>query len=286
MAFFVKAPFILLLAVVLSVGWLGWTWRRQWPALLCTRACSPATGRLLPPASHLRAAHQRHHPAQPAGRGARGEVRLDAAVQLTGPDVAGRALAVAPDRRGLRGRRDTARAGLGRARRRGGRVAVSVFFRRRAWLAWLVLFAYFALADVVPVMNRPDPAARAGPERGRARYVSSTATVVAIAIGLAFIPLTGEERPWLRVWPRLRFAWLPLAAAVALGSVWSVAAYAACRSARTSRATSRPAGWRSTAPRTARSCWTLTCPPRWSTRSSSTTTRWPRRCSARSRRTR
>jgi len=36
--------------------------------------------------------------------------------------------------------------------------------------------------------------------------VSSTATVVAIAIGLAFIPLAGEERPWLRAWPRLRFA--------------------------------------------------------------------------------
>jgi hypothetical protein len=49
---------------------------------------------------------------------------------------------------------------------------------------------------------------------------------VAIVIGLAFIPLLGEDRAWLRPPPRLRHAWIPLGAIVAVGSVWSVAAYA------------------------------------------------------------
>ncbi|MEV0591320.1 hypothetical protein [Nonomuraea cavernae] len=106
-------------------------------------------------------------------------------------------------------------------------VTVSVLYRRRAWLAWAALFAYFVLADVVPVMiGRIE---ELGPDLGGSelRYVSPTATVLAIVLGLAFIPLRDEERPWRRpAAPRLRYAWVPLGVAFAAGSVWSVTAYA------------------------------------------------------------
>ena len=105
-------------------------------------------------------------------------------------------------------------------------VAYSVVTRRRAWLAWLVLLGYFALADVVPVMI--GRIQQLGPDLSGAelRYISSTSVVVAIVIGLAFIPLLGEDHAWLRPLPRLRHAWIPLGVVVALGSLWSVTAYA------------------------------------------------------------
>ncbi|HEX4815637.1 MAG TPA: hypothetical protein VFV66_23080 [Nonomuraea sp.] len=105
-------------------------------------------------------------------------------------------------------------------------VTVSVVWRRRAWLAWLTLLGYFLLADVVPIMlGRVEVL---GPDLSgfELRYVSSTAVVVALVIGLAFIPVRGEERPWRRPAVRWRWAWVPLAAAVTASSVWSVAAYA------------------------------------------------------------
>ncbi|NJP89279.1 hypothetical protein HCN51_07435 [Nonomuraea sp. FMUSA5-5] len=105
-------------------------------------------------------------------------------------------------------------------------VAVSVRWRRRAWLAWSTLLGYFLLADVVPVLLGRIELLGPGILGYELRYLAATATVVAIVLGLAFIPLDGEEHPWLRPRTRLRWAWAPLAAAVTAGSVWSVAAYA------------------------------------------------------------
>jgi hypothetical protein len=105
-------------------------------------------------------------------------------------------------------------------------VTVSVRWRRRAWLAWLVLLGYFLLADVVPVLLGRIELLGPAVLGFELRYLAATATVVALVLGLAFIPLDGEERPWLRPRTRLRWAWAPLAAAVTAGSVWSVAAYA------------------------------------------------------------
>ncbi|MFG1957275.1 hypothetical protein [Nonomuraea sp. NPDC049028] len=227
MAFFVKAPFILLLAVALSMGWLGWSRRRQWPALLLYAGLLAGYAavffrQLL---TSVQLTNDTIQPSLPdAGLAAKFAWTLLSSslvpTSLGGPwqwRPIGEDYAMAGTPPSL------VWAGLGVAV---VVLAVSVLFRRRAWLAWLVLLAYFALADVVPVMI--GRIQQLGPDLSGAelRYVSSTATVVAIAIGLAFIPLAGEERPWLRAWPRLRFAWLPLAAAVALGSVWSVAAYA------------------------------------------------------------
>nr|SBO92522.1 hypothetical protein BN4615_P2036 [Nonomuraea gerenzanensis] len=105
-------------------------------------------------------------------------------------------------------------------------VAVTVRWRRRAWLAWLTLLGYFLLADVVPVLLGRIELLGPGILGYELRYLAATATVVAIVLGLACIPLVGEEQPWLRPRTRLRWAWVPLAAAVTAGSVWSVAAYA------------------------------------------------------------
>ncbi|WP_431898829.1 hypothetical protein [Nonomuraea sp. bgisy101] len=106
-------------------------------------------------------------------------------------------------------------------------VLFSAFYRRRAWLAWLTLLAYVALADVVPVMI--GRIQQMGPDLGgfELRYVASSACVLAIVIGLAFVPLAGEERPWRRRPPTLaKVAAAALACAFVAGSVWSVAAYA------------------------------------------------------------
>ncbi|WP_113702832.1 hypothetical protein [Nonomuraea lactucae] len=227
MAFFVKAPFILLLAFVLTVGWFPRARRlpawilyagviavyaviffRQFftsvqltndtvrpalpdPVVALSFAWKLLSAALVPAAL---GGPWRWHP-----------ITEDYAIAAVPPAAAWAALGVAVVA-----------------------VAVSVIYRRRAWLAWLTLLAYFALADVVPVMI--GRVVQLGPDLGGSelRYVSPTAVVLAVAIGLAFIPLRGEERPWLRGRPRLtglRHAWIPLAAGVAAGSVWSVAAY-------------------------------------------------------------
>ncbi|MFC5826920.1 hypothetical protein [Nonomuraea insulae] len=105
-------------------------------------------------------------------------------------------------------------------------VAVSVLYRRRAWLAWSMLLGYFLLADVVPVLLGRIDLLGPGVLGYELRYLAATATVVAIVAGLAFIPLDGEERPWLRSRSPLRWAWTPLAAVVAAGSLFSATAYA------------------------------------------------------------
>lgn len=224
MAFFVKAPFILLLALVLSVGWLGW--RGQWRAWLLYAGVLAVYAavffrQLL---TSVQLTNDTIQPTLPdAGLAARfAWTLLSSSLVPTSLGGPWQWLPIGEDYATAATPPVAVWAGLGVAV---VVLAVSVLFRRRAWLAWLVLLGYFTLADVVPVMI--GRIQQLGPDLSGAelRYVSSTAMVVAIAIGLAFIPLAGEERPWLRVWPRLRFAWLPLTAAFALGSVWSVTAY-------------------------------------------------------------
>ncbi|KAB8197533.1 hypothetical protein FH608_002990 [Nonomuraea phyllanthi] len=225
MVFFVKAPFIPVLAFVLTVGWLGG--RRLWRAWLLY------LGVLVPYAvvffrqlfTSVQLTNDTFHAELPAA----GVAVKAAWTLLTGslvPTSLGGpwrwqsigedyALAATPP---VLGWASVAVAAVA--------VTVSVMWRRRAWLAWLTLLGYFLLADVAPIMlGRVETL---GPDLSgfELRYVSSTAVVVALAIGLAFIPVQGEEQPWRRPSTRLRWAWAPVAAAFAAGSVWSVAAYA------------------------------------------------------------
>ncbi|MEV4107578.1 hypothetical protein [Nonomuraea sp. NPDC049695] len=225
MVFFVKAPFILVLAFVLTLGWLGGL--RLWRGWLLY------LGVLIPYAvlffrqlfTSVQLTNDTFRPMLPSAEVAAKSawtlltgslvptslggpwrwqpIGEDYALAATPPALVWASLAVA-----------------------GVAVGVSVIWRRRAWLAWLTLLGYFLLADVVPIMlGRVE---LLGPDLSgfELRYVSSTATVVALVIGLAFIPVQGEERPWRRPALRLRWAWTPVAAVFAAGSVWSVAAYA------------------------------------------------------------
>ncbi|MEU6712886.1 DUF2628 domain-containing protein [Nonomuraea sp. NPDC046802] len=225
MVFFVKAPFVPVLAFVLTLGWLGG--RRLWRAWLLY------LGVLVPYAvvffrqlfTSVQLTNETFHPALPSAEVAAKSawtlltgslvptslggpwrwqpIGEDYALAATPPALIWVSLAVAV-----------------------AAVTVSVIWRRRAWLAWLTLLGYFLLADVVPIMlGRVE---LLGPDLSgfELRYISSTAVVVALVIGLAFIPVADEQQPWRRPAHRLRWVWVPLAAVFAAGSVWSVAAYA------------------------------------------------------------
>ncbi|MEV1169778.1 hypothetical protein [Nonomuraea sp. NPDC049784] len=226
--FFVKAAFIPVLLFVVTVCWLTpGRWRVHWRAWAPYAAILAAYSwlfltRLYSSVQLTDATQTPHLP----GAGVAGELAWVLATRGLVPTALGGpwqwkpigddyAMAATPE--------PLAWATLGVA---SVVIAVSVLYRRRAWPAWLMLLGYFLLADVVPVLlGRIE---QLGPRvlGYELRYLAATAMVLAIVVGLAFIPLQGEERPWLRPRLRLRWAWVPLAAAVTAGSVWSVAAYA------------------------------------------------------------
>ncbi|MGW4791282.1 hypothetical protein ACWEPC_02550 [Nonomuraea sp. NPDC004297] len=225
MVFFVKAPFIPVLAFVLTLGWLGG--RRLWRAWLLY------LGVLVPYAAvffsqlltSVQLTNETFHADLPSA-----EVAARSAWTLLTGSLVPAALG-GPWRWQAIGVDYALAATPVALMWVSGLVAlaavtVSVLWRRRAWLAWLTLLGYFLLADVVPIMlGRVE---LLGPDLSgfELRYVSSTAVLVALVIGLAFIPVRDERRPWLRPAHRLRWSWTPVALAVAAGSVWSVAAYA------------------------------------------------------------
>jgi hypothetical protein len=74
-------------------------------------------------------------------------------------------------------------------------VIVSCWYRSRAWRAWAILFAWFVVADIVPVaIGRLGPAGGAVTYLAglQARYVTDAAAVFVLCLGLAFLPLAGE----------------------------------------------------------------------------------------------
>jgi hypothetical protein len=72
-------------------------------------------------------------------------------------------------------------------------VVVSCVCRPRAWRAWTILLGWIIVADIVPVvLGRlgTQPATLLGVQT---RYLTDATPVLALCIGLAFLPLTGEE---------------------------------------------------------------------------------------------
>jgi len=108
-------------------------------------------------------------------------------------------------------------------------VAASVRYRRNAWRAWVLLFAFVVLFDYAPVAIGRLYAW--GPGLGfETRYVADAAPLLALCLGLAFIPLAGEREPWRR--PPPAGAVVPAATGVLVGaflvgSVLSVSAFRA-----------------------------------------------------------
>ncbi|NUW30041.1 hypothetical protein HTZ77_01140 [Nonomuraea sp. SMC257] len=235
MVFFVKAPFILVLAFVLTIGWFPGARRRAGAWLLHLAVVAGyAVVFFRQLFTSVQLTNDTVRPAFPdPGVAASFAWKLLSAALVPGalggpwqwyPISEDYAIAAAPQA--------LAWAALGVAVLA---VGVSLWYRRRAWLAWLTLLGYFVLADVVPVMI--GRIVQLGPDLGgqELRYVSSTAMLLAVVIGLAYIPVLGERAPWRRPapgprrlpWVRaaLRYAWVPVAAAFFAGSVWTAVAY-------------------------------------------------------------
>ncbi|MFF5209423.1 hypothetical protein [Streptosporangium sp. NPDC000396] len=78
-------------------------------------------------------------------------------------------------------------------------VAITVFHRRRALRAWIILGGYLVFADAVPtVIARGGFVALVGAET---RYVADAVVVLALCLGLALLPVTGETDAYRRPLP-------------------------------------------------------------------------------------
>jgi hypothetical protein len=106
-------------------------------------------------------------------------------------------------------------------------VIASLWYRARAWRAWLILLGWILIVDAVPVIL--GRLALFGPQiYTETVYVSDAAPVLAICVAIAFLPLRGEERPYRAVRPRAvpRALILGTVSAVFLAGVaWSATTY-------------------------------------------------------------
>jgi hypothetical protein len=111
-------------------------------------------------------------------------------------------------------------------------IIASLWYRRRAWPAWIILLGWLVVVDIVPVvLGRL--AVFGIPLATQTAYVADAAPVLAICLAVAFLPLRGEEHAYrtappgvwaARGWPRRVVAGAMTAAFVA-SSVWSAVAY-------------------------------------------------------------
>src|SRR5215470_1425776 len=113
-------------------------------------------------------------------------------------------------------------------------IGASMWFRRTAWRAWVILASWIVVADLFPIVvgrvnNYPlDLLA------SETRYVADAVPVLALCIGLAFWPLTEQAVPASARVPAhaadnrgqlLQYAAGGLAALFLFGSLWTVQAY-------------------------------------------------------------
>jgi hypothetical protein len=115
-------------------------------------------------------------------------------------------------------------------------IVASVAIRPIAWRAWAILAGWIVLADMVPVLLGRLEHGLAGLLGLETRYLADAACVLAICIGLAFLPVTGVKeatpqvglRRRLRAGARqLRYAAAGLVGVFVVGSIQSVHAYEA-----------------------------------------------------------
>lgn len=113
-------------------------------------------------------------------------------------------------------------------------VAVSIVLRGRSWRAWAILAGWLVLADMIPVLLGRLQDGLAGLFGLETRYLADAACVLAICVGLAFLPVAGtsqgaEAGPGRRrlpvTGPQLRYAAAGLVGIFVFGSILSVQAY-------------------------------------------------------------
>ncbi|HEV2240339.1 MAG TPA: hypothetical protein VGR98_04790, partial [Streptosporangiaceae bacterium] len=110
-------------------------------------------------------------------------------------------------------------------------VASSIWSRKRALRAWVILAAWVAAADIAPVLV--GRISELGPQLTglETRYVADATPVLAICLGLAFWPVAGRSdeagRRWAVAYPGQlgRTVAAGLVGAFVIGSVWSAQAF-------------------------------------------------------------
>jgi hypothetical protein len=111
-------------------------------------------------------------------------------------------------------------------------VVASCVYRVRAWRAWAILLSWIAAADVVPVVIGRLGALSPGLLGLQTRYVTDAAAVLALCVGLAFLPLAGEPGGYRFTVPATgagrvaRGIMAAVLAAFLAGSFWSAQALA------------------------------------------------------------
>ncbi len=107
-------------------------------------------------------------------------------------------------------------------------VGASLWYRRHALRAWLILAGWLLLADFGPVaISRLTelPASLLGADT---HYLADSAPVLAVCVGLAFWPVIGEHDPYRARPPRsvpVAVTAFVLTGAFLLGSIWSGVSY-------------------------------------------------------------
>jgi hypothetical protein len=114
-------------------------------------------------------------------------------------------------------------------------ILVSVWRIRRAWRAWMILIAWVAIADMLPVIISRLGAFSVAVLGTETRYVADAVPVLAICVGLAFLPLAGQRDTPVTATPRTANfvqvgrasidAAAILVAIFVFGSIWSSQAY-------------------------------------------------------------
>ena len=113
-------------------------------------------------------------------------------------------------------------------------VVASCVYRVRAWRAWAILLGWIAAADVVPVVIGRLAVAPATLLGLQARYATDATSVLALCLGLAFLPLAGEQSvsrfvpadtsagTWRAIIRSARAATVVVLAIFLAGSFWSL----------------------------------------------------------------
>jgi hypothetical protein len=107
-------------------------------------------------------------------------------------------------------------------------VLASIWFRKRAWRAWLIAIAWLAIADVVPVLAGWVGAVVTPPDTADLGYLADAVPVLVVCAALAFWPVQGEESPYRNRPPVLASRSVITVNAVgliAVSSLWSAQAF-------------------------------------------------------------
>ena len=122
-------------------------------------------------------------------------------------------------------------------------VVVSCARRVRAWRAWAILVGWILAADILPVVLGRLGTLPTGLVAVQARYVMDAAPVLALCVGLAFLPVAGPsvvaEQDAIRFrLPATRPVVLAVLGLFLVGSFWSLQAFESLNSAQATAARS------------------------------------------------